>query len=76
MVATDGSHLPGDWTTIYDVVKLGQTKAKELIELGTLHPQATAKTLKAAATMKAVPKASDDVVGVKQSAQQTHASFG
>jgi hypothetical protein len=57
------AHLPGDWTTIYDVVKLGQSKAEELIGLGTLHPQVTAKNLKAAATMKAVPKASDDVVG-------------
>ena len=40
------AHLPGDWTTIYDVVNLGQTKAKELIELGTLHPQVTAKSSK------------------------------
>jgi hypothetical protein len=46
------AHLPGDWTTIYDVVKLGQTKAEELIQLRVLQPQATAKELKAATTVK------------------------
>jgi hypothetical protein len=52
------AHLPGDWTTIYDVVKIGQVKAEELISLGKLHPQATAKELKAAT----VTEVSDDVV--------------
>lgn len=45
-------NLPGDWTTIYVVVRLGQAKAEELIRLKVLHPQATAKELKAATTVK------------------------
>jgi hypothetical protein len=45
-------HLPGEWTTIYLITKIGQAKAEEMISLGTLHPQVTAKQLKAAATVK------------------------
>jgi hypothetical protein len=41
--------LPADWTTIYDVVRLGQVKADEMVRIGVLHPQATAKQLTAAA---------------------------
>jgi hypothetical protein len=41
--------LPPDWTTIYYVVTLGQVKAQEMAQLGILHPQVTAKQLKAAA---------------------------
>jgi hypothetical protein len=51
-------HLPPDWTTVYDVVKLGKVKAEELIRLGILHPQATAKELKAAT----IAEVSGDVV--------------
>jgi hypothetical protein len=50
--------LPADWTTIYEVAVLGQTKAEELVSRGILNPQATAKELKAATTADV----SDDAV--------------
>jgi hypothetical protein len=49
--------LPPEWTTIYYVVTLGQVKAEEMARLGTLHPQVTAKELKAAA----VAEVSDEI---------------
>jgi hypothetical protein len=59
--------LPADWTTIYDVVKLGQVKAEELIRLGILHPQVTAKELNA----PTVADISDDVVSDASVADET-----
>lgn len=50
--------LPPDWTTIYDVVKIGQARAEELVHRGFLHPQMTAKELMGATTTEM----SDDVV--------------
>jgi hypothetical protein len=40
--------LPPDWTTIYALATLGQNKVEELIRLGKLHPETTAKQLRAA----------------------------
>jgi hypothetical protein len=39
-------NLPADWTTIYNVAVIGENKARDLIEHGFLHPEATAKKLK------------------------------
>src|SRR5260370_23891350 len=50
--------LPADWTTIYEVAGLWQTKAEEIINRGILNPHATAKELKAVTTADV----SDDVV--------------
>jgi len=50
--------LPADWTTIYDVAVLGRAKAEEMVRIGTLHSQVTAKELKAAA----IGEVSNDVV--------------
>ena len=50
--------LPPDWTTIYDVVKIGQARAEELIHHGVLNPQMSAKELKGT-TITEMP---DDVV--------------
>ena len=50
--------LPAEWTTIYDVAVLGRAKAEEMVRIGTLHSQVTAKELKAAA----VGEVSNDVV--------------
>jgi hypothetical protein len=46
--------LPPDWTTIYNVARLGQIKVKELMRLGKLHPETTAKELKTATNANAL----------------------
>jgi hypothetical protein len=50
--------LPANWTTIYDAARLGPVKAEEMVRVGVLHPQATAKQLKLAP----IAQKSDDVV--------------
>jgi hypothetical protein len=42
------AHLPAEWTTIYEVAKLGPAVANELIRSGILNPEMSAKQLKAA----------------------------
>ena len=59
--------LPSDWTTIYYVATLGQAKAEEMVRLGTLHPQVTARELKAAA----IAEVSNDVVSDPAVADET-----
>jgi hypothetical protein len=59
--------LPAEWTTIYDVAVLGQAKAEEMVRLGTLHPQVTARELKAAASSDV----SDDIVSDTSEADET-----
>jgi hypothetical protein len=61
--------LPADWTTIYGVALLGQTKAEALISRGILHPQATAKDIKAEAAK--IAGVSDDVVPDASTADET-----
>lgn len=43
-------YLTDDWTTTYDVAVLGQATAEDLVSRGILHPQVTARELKAATT--------------------------
>ena len=63
--------LPANWTTIYDVARLGQAKAEELIRLGILHHEAPAKVLKAS-TIAEAPDATPETIG----AHETFAGTG
>jgi hypothetical protein len=63
--------LPADnWTTIYDVVVLGQVRAEEMARLGTLHPQITAEELKAAAIAEGSERGADATKEAATTAEQ------
>jgi hypothetical protein len=66
--------LPADWTTLYDVAALGQTKAETLISRGILHPQATAKEIKAEAAK--IAGVCDAVVSDTSTADETSSAGG
>jgi hypothetical protein len=53
--------LPSEWTTIYHLATLGQIKVKDLIRLGKLHPETTAKELRAATNANGLDSADSAV---------------